>query len=275
MRLMLAAASIAMLAVPAPASAGPDLVIYGLQRGKEDVRYTQGVPIITLDGDHGGVQIEALPFDHGGLSFSVGLFNGGALPATIDINAIHVAVDGKPVALLSRDQLERKAENRARWAQIGVAVVGALATTAAANQRDTYHSTLQTPYGTYRSTISVPSAAGQAQAIGIATGTGFMLHDIQSRLDATIDQIGSEALQINTIDPGRSYAGRIVTGRILLSKLPATVDITVNWYGENYRFSFQIAKPGSPLPPFVSRLPTPAQGSAPAESPQSGGADAP
>jgi hypothetical protein len=263
MRLFVAAAVIGTAITPAPAMAGPDLVIYALQRGKEDVRYARGVPTITLDGEHGGVQIEALPFDHGGLSFSVALFNGGKLPATIDINSIRVSVEGKPVALLSRDQLERKAENRARWAQIGVTVVGALATTAAANQRDTYRSTLRTPYGTYRSTISVPSTAGQIQAVGIAAGTGVALSHIQNRLDATIDQIGSEALQITTIDPERSYAGRIVTVRIAPKTLPATIDITVNWYGEDYRFGFQVAKPGSPLPPFVSRLPAPAEPEAP------------
>ena len=261
MRVIAAAAMLGMLAVPA--HAGPNVVIYALQQGKENVRYARGVPIVMLDGEHGGVQIEALPFDHGGLSFSVALFNGGKLPATIDINSIRVSVEGKPVALLSRDDLERKAENRARWAQVGVAMVGALAVTSAANQRDTYRSTLRTPYGTYRSTISVPSAGAQIEAAGIAAGTGAVLSHIQDRLDATIDEIGSEALQITTIDPRRSYAGRIVTVKIAPKQLPATVDITVNWYGEYYRFAFQLAKPGSPLPPFESRIPAPPEDPAP------------
>jgi len=257
MRLVAATIALGMLA--SPASAGPKLVIYALQIGKEEVRYSRGVPIVTLDGERGGVQIEALPFDHGGLSFSVALFNGGPLPATIDLSAIRVFVDGKPATLLSRDDLERKATNRARWSQLGVALIGAIAATGAASQRDTYRSTFRTPRGTYRSTYSVPSAGGQVAAAGIVAGTGLTIGRIQNTLDATIDEIGADALQITTIDPGESYAGRIVTTKFTPRKLPATVNISVNWYGEQYAFGFQVAKPGSPLPPFESRMHAPAE----------------
>ncbi|MEL0209320.1 MAG: hypothetical protein VW891_01760, partial [Novosphingobium sp.] len=165
----------------------------------------------------------------------------------------------KLLAVYSVDQLIGKAKSRARWKQIGVGLLGGLAASAAASQRDTYYGSLHTPHGSYFSTYSAPSAVGQLQATALAAGTGYSIAVIQSNLDSTREALGETVIQTTTLDPGQSYAGKIVLQKVTSTKRPERVSIVVNWNGEQYPFAFQLAKPGTPSPAFTAIAPAAAR----------------
>jgi hypothetical protein len=194
--------------------------------------------------------------DHGNLSFGIAFYNDSRRTANVGIENISVQFGSAPVKVFTRDDLERKAENRAMWASIAVAVAGGVAAGAAASQRDTYQGTMVTPHGTYQSYWSGPSSAGQIQAAALAAGTGYGIVSINNQLDNTLQALGEEVIQLTTFDPGRSYAGRVVIDKIRPKTLPAQVSLSITWNGETYPFTFQIAKPGTPAPVFTERTRT-------------------
>jgi hypothetical protein len=238
-------------------------VLQPIQVGSETLRYDRGVPTLDLQMEQGSVQIRPLPMDHGSLAFSVAVFNAGNAPANFGIENFSVRAGEKSLAIFSVDQLISKAKNRARWKQIGVGILGGLAASAAASQRDTYYGSLHTPYGSYFSTYSAPSAVGQLQATAIAAGTGYSIAVIQSNLDRTREALGENVIQTTTLDPGQSYAGKVVLQKVTSTKRPERVSIVVNWNGQQYPFAFQLAKPGTTAPEFTTLAPT-----APYVSPQ-------
>jgi len=67
-------------------------------------------------------------------------------------------------------------------------------------------------------------------------------------------------VQTTTVDPGGSYAGKIVVEKIKDRTLPQRVTITVNWNGEQYPFAFRLAKPGTPAPVFADAAPAAMKG---------------
>ena len=246
----LTAASLLAVFMATQATAGPNYVVQPIPVGTETVRYIQSVPTLDLRRAHGSVQVTPLPADHGSLAFSVAVYNGGTAPANVDISSFDINVDGQKLGVFSRSDLEHKVKHRAMWNQIALAAAGGLAAAAAASQRDEYHGTLVTPHGTYHSYYSAPSAIGQIQATAIAAGTGVGIAAIQNQLDKTREALGATTVQLTTIDPGDSYAGRVVLNKIKTGKLPQKVAIVVNWNGEGYPFAFQLAKRGTPQPAF-------------------------
>lgn len=256
MKISKLAALAAMLAcVSQPVVAGPKYVVQPVPVGTETIRFDQGVPTVDLQREKGVVQITPLPLDRGSLSFGVAVFNGGDTPANIDITNFEISVGERPLPVFSREELEKKAKNRAMWQSIALAAVGGLAAVAAANQRDHYTHTMRTPRGTYRSHFSAPSTAGQIQSAAIAAGTGFGIAAVQRQLDETRAALGEEIVQLTTVDPGESYAGRIVLTKAKVKALPQHVSFVVRWNGESYPFAFRLAKQGTPQPEFVRLTP--------------------
>jgi hypothetical protein len=227
-------------------------LIQPVQVGSETVRYDQGVATVELFQRQGSVQIQPMPVDHGSLSFFVGVYNAGQLPANIDITNFSVTAGDQSLAVFSRQDLEKKAKNRAMWTQIGIAALGGLAAAGAASQRDTYHSTIYTPRGTYHGYYSAPSAIGQLQAAAITAGTGYAIYNVQQRLDQTRRELADSVVQLSTVDPDRSYGGKIVLAKIKNKKLPQVVTITLDWNGERYPFAFRLVKPGTPAPVYTN-----------------------
>ena len=246
------ATCIALCSISAPAIAGPNWAVQPIQAGQETVRFNQGVPTLDLELKDGVVQVTPLGIDHGSLAFGVAVYNDSRQPANFGIENVAASTGGGSLRAFTKDELERQAKNRATWTQIGLAFLGAAAATAAASQRSYYRSTYVTPRGTYRSYWSMPSAVGQVQATAIAAGTGYGLVAVQNQLDRTVETLGDEIVQLTTIDPGESYAGRIILQKFSPKSLPSQLVLTVNWNGESYSFTFQVAKPGTPPPPFLA-----------------------
>lgn len=239
-----------LITVPAAAIAGGP-VLQPVPTPNEVLRFAQGVPTLDMQGQHGAVQVTPLPMDHGSYAFTIAVYNHGAAPANIDVTNIDVLTNGQHYAAFSRSDLEHKAKHRAMWASIALAAAGGLAAAAAANQRDHYSATTYTPHGTYRTFISAPSQAGQVEAVAAAASAGVGIAAIQTQLDRTREALGATTVQMTTVDPGDSYAGRVVIAKLKTATLPQHIDFIVNWNGEAYPFAFQLAKSGTPQPVFA------------------------
>lgn len=240
------------VAFSSSAHAADKWAVQPIQTGAATARYVQGVPTIELEMEKGIARVTALPLDHGSLSFTVAVYNDSDLPSNFGIENISLTSARDVVSVLSKDELVKKAKNRAFWSQFGLALAGGVAAGSAASQRNVYTSRFVTPRGTYRSYFTAPSAAGQWQAAGITAATVGGIALIQLQLDRTITALGDEIVQTTTIDPGESYAGRIVMKKFDPGKLPAQVTIQLSWNGEVYPFTYQIAKPGTIAPSFTN-----------------------
>lgn len=246
------AACLAALAVPTSALAEPNWVVQPIQTGEQTLRYFKGVPTVGLELNDGVVQVTPMAFDHGNFVFGVAVYNDSFGPANFGIENVAATFGPAPVRIYTKDELVKKAKNRAFWSQFGLALLGGVAAGAAASQRDYYSSTYITPRGTYRSWFSAPSIAGQYQAAAITGATAFGIATIQNQLDRTVALLGDDVLQITTVDPGESYGGQAVIAKISPKSMPARIDLTISWNGESYPFSFQVAKPGTAAPAFTA-----------------------
>lgn len=206
-----------------------------------NIRYEQGVPRVDVEKTNGAVQITPLGLDHGRLTFDVAVLNLSDDPDNFGIEDIRVQVDGRDYAVLSAERLDKMARNRARWAQFGMALAAGMAAGAAASARDTYTATTYTPRGTYYTHMSAPSISGQIAANNISRDGAYAIAGIQARLDATRAAIADEIVQTTTVDPQRSYGGRIVVDKIK-AKWPYVVNLTVRLADELYEFAFKVSK---------------------------------
>lgn len=246
----IAATITAVIVIPTTALA-KDTVVQAIQVGYETVRYDKGMPTLDLEQRAGAVQIHPLPMDHGSFVFAIAVFNDGNAPANMDIGNIAVHLGDQPIGIMDVNHLIKKAKNRSFWSQFGVAMLGGVASAAAASERNTYHGTFSTPYATYHSYYSAPSLAGQLRAARIEDQTAASIVAMRAQLDATRDALGDQIIQMTTVDPGRMYAGKIILEKFKASKLPQQLSITVNWNGEQYPFVFQLAEAGTPAPYFT------------------------
>lgn len=239
-----------MLWLPAATIAGTPVAVRPVQTGLDTLRYDRGIATVDLATDSGAVQVSPLGFDHGGLMFSVAVFNAGDRPATIDVTDISVAAGSEVLRVLTADELVKKAQNRAMWTQIGIALLTGVAAGLQASQRDTYRGRYRGSNGqTYRWRYSVPSASGQiGAAVTVATGA-YAISRVQDQLDRTRDGIGANALQVTTIDPGESYGGRIVLTKIRKRASGQIVRMTIHWNGKDYPLAFEVGGTG-PAPLF-------------------------
>jgi hypothetical protein len=204
---------------------------------------------------HGAVEVRPLPLDHGSLAFSVAILNAANAPVTIDTGNFYIKAGNQVVSPFTVDQLRSKAKNRAVWSKIGTAVGGYLV---ASTLADTSYGTVSTPYGTYTVSMTTPSA-GSARVVDYTIAE---LGAIQDRLDITRARLGDEIVQTSTIDPDHTYAGKLVFQKLKDSSLPQHITLMVGLNGEQYAFTFQLAKPGTPAPPIAYSAPPPPSPSA-------------
>src|SRR3546814_464654 len=80
----------------------------------------------------------------------------------------------------------------------------------------------------------------------------YAIYNVQQRLDQTRRDLADTVVQLSTVDPDRSYGGKIVLAKIMDKKLPKIVTINLDWNGERYPFSFRLVKPGTPAPVYTN-----------------------
>lgn len=245
----------ALVLFSAPAIAEPHIDIHGLVEGAQGARFIKGVPTIDLPLQNGAVQVRPLGFDHNDTVFAVAVFNAGTEPANIALEDMHATTNGNPIRIWTGRDLARQAKNRAMWAQLGIAFLSATGSALAASQRDTYHSSFVTPRGVYSYSGSYPSLAGQIQANAIIDNGIAAMAFVQQKLDAALANIDDSVVQRTTVDPGMSYGAIVVVDKVDYSRAPFEVQLTIDWNGERYPFSFLLTKAGQPAPQqYVSRL---------------------
>src|SRR3546814_6628980 len=64
----------------------------------------------------------------------------------------------------------------------------------------------------------------------------YAIYNVQQRLDQTRRDLADTVVQLSTVDPDRSYGGKIVLAKIMDKKLPKIVTINLDWNGERYPF---------------------------------------
>lgn len=237
-----------LLIASSAAYAGKPFDIHGLIVGNEGARYVKGVPTLDLQQRQGAIQLRSFGFYKNRPMFAIAFYNAGREPVNIGPENIHVTSNGEPLTVFSVEELQRQAKNDAFWKQFSLALAGGIAAGAAASTRDTYSSTLTTPYGMYSVHSSYPSLYGQLQADRITTDTAWGIAAIQYQLDATLDRLDNHVVQRTTIDPGQSYAGRIILDKLKRGDPPFEVRFDIDWNGERYAFAYLMQKPGKQVP---------------------------
>jgi len=239
-------------AIPAmPTEARSPVLIQAVQSGFETVRYYKGKPTLDLHQRFGSVQVSPFTIDKGALVFTVAVFNRSGAPVNVGIENVSAAIDGAPYKVMTVEELIKKAQDKARWQRIGLAFLGGLAAYSA-SQPTTYHGIYATPYGTssFYGSVSNPYAAYNSMVIGAQTG--LAMSAVQDQLDRTTDALGDNVMQLTTIDPGSSYAGKVVLAKLRDTQLPKRVRLAVSLNGETYPFEFQVVKMGTAAPVFTA-----------------------
>ena len=238
----------ALLLLATPADAGKPFDIHGLIIGNEGARYVKGVATLDLQQQLGAIELRSLGFYNNRPMFAIALYNGGPEPVNIGLEDIHVAANGTPLRVFPVEELERQAKHKAWWSQFAIAMLGGVSAGLASSQRDTYHSTITSRYGTYTIHSSYPSLAGQLQADNISLNTAWSIAAIQDQLDHTIELINDHVVQRTTVDPGSTYGGLIITDKLKQGDPPFELHLDVDWNGERYPFAYVMQKPGRPVP---------------------------
>lgn len=238
----------ALLICSSQAQAGKPFDVHGLIVGNEGARYLKGVPTLDLQQQRGAIQLRSLGFYNNRPMFAIAFYNAGPEPVNIGLEDIHVAANGVPLTVFPVAELERQAKRKAWWSQFAMAMLGGISAGLASSRRDTYHSTISGPYGSYSVHSSYPSLAGQLQAQRIQTDTLYGISAIQYQLDRTIEMVNDHVVQRTTVDPGSTYGGLIITDKLKKGDPPYELRVDVDWNGERYPFAYVMQRPGKPVP---------------------------
>lgn len=244
-------ASVAALAVASQAFAA-DLILYPVQTGHETIRYRTGIPTLSLSTPTGAVTIAPLPLDHNHATFAVAVYNKSNASANFGIENITATVNGVPLPVLSREELQRRAKNRATWSAIGIALLSGVAAAAASSAYTTSHSygNVRTPAGTYHWAMSYRDPTIGAVGASMAASAGVAgIVGVQNRLDYTLGTLAGDILQTTTVDPDDSYGGEVVVEKPRNVGIPYDVTLTMHWNATDYPFVFRMTEQGKNKPP--------------------------
>lgn len=233
-----------------PAQARDPVLIQAIPLGPEMARYYKGKVTLDLEQQLGAVQVSPFTIDRGSLVFTVAVFNRAGAPINVGIENVTATVDAVPYKVMTVEELIKKEQDRARWQQIGLAFLGGLAAYSA-TRPTTYHSTYRSSWGgtsTLTARFSNPYAGYNAAVVGAETS--LAINAVQDQLDRTTDMLGENVLQLTTVDPGDSYAGKVVLAKFRDKRLPKRVRLLISLNGETYPFEFQVVKMGTPTPVF-------------------------
>jgi hypothetical protein len=260
-------------------SVAADLILYPVQTGAETIRYRTGIPTLNLETPTGSVTVTPLPLDHNHATFGVAVYNKGDNSVNIGIENVTASIAGKPIEVLSREELQKRAKSRAAWSMVGIALLSGVAAAAASSAHTTSHSygNVRTPNGTYFWSASYRdnSLGAAASTATIAAGTAGIV-GIQNRLEYTLGTLATDIMQTTTVDPDNSYGGVVVIEKPSGMSMPYDVTLTMHFNGADYPFTFRMTEQGKNKPPAFTdaamgnhpRLQLPASGPAgPATSP--------
>ncbi len=265
---MSVAVSAALIATPVAARDK----LYALPSSGATASYERGIATVQIIRPNGIVQLTPLGLDHGGMTFLVTAFNNTDRPINFDLSNIQASAGGQSIRAISVDELIRKAKNRAFWKSVGIGILGGLAAGAASSRTNTYYSSYTSRYGTSFTMVRYPSFAGQLESNQITGETVYALSAIEGQLTRTREMLSDQIVQTTTLQPGDSYAGRVVLSKVN-GALPRNIEINLDWNGESYSFALRLQDDDATPPPLIESLTLrAASGSSPAGSPGNTGA---
>lgn len=236
------------------AASAPPLTLQPVSVGQETARYDKGVATVSLKTPQGAVEIRPLPLRDGKtLSFNIAVYNQSGRAANFGTENIRASFDGMPARVLTAEQLADAAKDKARTKQIGTmvlaGVVAGIASTASTTHTD-YRAVHTRHHGTYARAITwednTIGTVGAVAAVGVGAAA---VVGIDKRLDYTLDQIDGQTLQTTTVNPNASLGGVVTVG---LAKEDANrsgmVNLTIDWNGQSYPFTFRLAAQGASAP---------------------------
>ena len=229
-----------------------DLILYPVQTGSETIRYRTGIPTLNIETPTGSVTVTPLPLDHNHATFGVAVYNKGDNSVNFGIENVTASVNGQPILVLSREELQKRAKNRATWSAIGVALLAGVAAAAAstANTTQNYYGNVRTPRGTYFWSSSYRDNSIGVLGASAAVGAGVAgIVGIQNRLEYTLGTLATDVVQTTTIDPDNSYGGEVVIEKPSGIRTPYDVTITMRFNGVDYPFTFRMTEQGKNKPP--------------------------
>jgi hypothetical protein len=210
------------LATSAPALAGAFLST-PIPAATDVVRYDKGDALLTRETAMGTILLAPLPNHNGRPAFGVSFQNKGPTPVNFGLADISVTVDGKPVMVLTKQQLAQKAESAARWQSFGAAMLAGMGNT---NSTTTHgyvggtHVNMTTTYTDTRGQREDMERMGAA---------------INANLSARLADASENIIDTTTVDPDKAYGGKIILDKPRAKKWPATVLVTV--MGETFAFT--------------------------------------
>jgi hypothetical protein len=229
-----------------------DLILYPVQAGPETIRYRTGIPTLNIETPTGSVTITPLPLDHNHATFGVAVYNKGDNSINFGIENVTASIAGKPIDVLSREELQKRAKSRAAWSIVGIAMLSGVAAAAAstAHTTDRSYGNVRTAHGTYfwSSSYRDNSLGTVAAGATIAAGTAGIV-GIQNRLEYTLGTLATDIVQTTTIDPDSSYGGIIVIEKPSGMGTPYDVTVTMHLNGADYPFTFRMTEQGKNKPP--------------------------
>lgn len=229
-----------------------DLILYPVQSGTETIRYRTGIPTLNIETPTGSVTVTPLPLDHNHATFGVAVYNKGDNSVNVGIENVTASIGGRPIPVLSREELQKRAKSRATWSAIGIALLSGVAAAAASTAHTTsnYYGNVRTPRGTYfwSSSYRDNSIGALGAGAAVAAGTAGII-GIQNRLEYTLGTLATDILQTTTVDPDNSYGGEVVIEKPSGMKLPYDVTVTMHFNGADYPFTFRMTEQGKNKPP--------------------------
>lgn len=273
------AAALAVLSVAVSAHAATSDVLQPIQLGNEFVRFDRGDYVIDLPGQRAAVRIRSMPDDHDYMSFVVAVLNTGSQPINVDVGNIRIEGTKEAVRVLTRAEMQQKAERRAGWAKFFTNFGSVLVASSQASQRNYYSATTVTRYGIINTQLSAPCYGCQAAANETIARAQDRIAQIQGTLDSQRDRLSQQMLQLTTVDPGQYYGGRIFLTRFK-HEANGQMRLIVTIDGEAFQFGFRFAPSGAATPTYRMTVatrypaapapaPTPAYENAPAATPSS------
>ncbi len=245
------ALAVAMSMIATPLAARDK--IFALPTEGATASYDRGTPTVQIIRPKGIIQLTPIGMDHGGMTFVLAVFNNGDQPINFDLSNIRASAGGQPLRAIGVDELIRKAKSRAFWRSVGIGILGGLVAGIASSQTNTYYSSYRSRYGSSYTVIRYPSLAGQLAADRISGDTLYALTAVEGQLARTRAMLSDQIVQTMTLQPGDSYAGRVVLAKVAGS-LPRSVDIVVDWNGEAYPFALRLQDGSAAAPPLIQAL---------------------
>jgi hypothetical protein len=192
----------------------------------------------------------------------VSVANTSSDPIDISTANFLASVDGKPLKILTYEEIAQEIKSKQAWAAFAVALGGAMQA-AAAQQQASYSST----YGTYNTRTSgtvntygartnnfsnfnantsgtytnwtYDPAAGQAAANAINANTAANMSALRVQGEAALRLAADNLLKRTTVSPNSSYGGQLVVGDFDVPVTGATLELVARIDGETHTFQFQ------------------------------------